>query len=100
MSAPQRLGDAMGDYRAYILGAEAHRFVLVEDFPTDHPNDTDALDAARRLSQKHDVEVWDGGRLVALLSASGVEAPPALAPSFPADCLKIAVEPAEPAGGS
>jgi hypothetical protein len=85
----------MRDYRAYILGIDGHRFVWVADFSPDHPDDAAALDAAKLLTDEHDVEVWDGGRLVARLSSGGAEIPPALAPSFPPDCGKISVEPAE-----
>jgi hypothetical protein len=85
----------MGDYRAYILGIDGHRFVWVADFSPDHPDDAAALNAAELLTDEHDVEVWDGGRLVARLSRGGAEMPPALAPSFPPDCGKIAVGPAE-----
>jgi hypothetical protein len=83
----------MRDYRAYILGIGGRRFVWVADFSPDHP--AAALDAAKLLTDEHDVEVWDGGRLVARLSSGGAEIPPALAPSFPPDCGKISVEPAE-----
>ena len=88
----------MGDYRAYILGIDGHRFVWVSDFKTDYRDDSAALDAARQLSDKHDVEVWDGGRLVALLSPS--ELPPPLAPSVAPDSEQIAVEVPEPASPS
>jgi hypothetical protein len=52
----------MGDYRAYILGIEGHRFVWVADFSSDHPDDAAALNAAKLLTDEHEVEVWDGGR--------------------------------------
>ena len=86
----------MGDYRAYILGVDGHRFVWVSDFKTDYRDDAAALGAAKRLSDKHDVEVWDGGRLVALLPPRGNGSSPALAPSLPLDSEKIVVEPREP----
>ena len=70
------MGGAVGDYRAYILGIDGHRFVWVSDFKTDYRDDSAALDAARQLSDKHDVEVWDGGRLVALLSTTRNGLPP------------------------
>jgi hypothetical protein len=72
--------DAMGDYRAYILGIDGNRFVWVKDFSTYHPSDAAALKAAKRLTDTHDVEVWDGGRLVARLSPSREEASPGLVP--------------------
>jgi hypothetical protein len=85
----------MRDYRAYILGIDGHRFVWVADFSPDHPDDAAALNAAKQLTDEHEVEVWDGGRLVALLSPGRAEMSPALAPSFPPDCGKIAAGPAE-----
>jgi hypothetical protein len=55
----------MPDYRAYILGGEGHRFAIVAEFPRDHADDSTALLAAKQLVDGHDVELWDGGRLVA-----------------------------------
>jgi hypothetical protein len=72
----------MGDYRAYILGIDGHRFVRVDEFLSDHPDDATALNAAKKLSDKHEVEVWDGGRLVARLSADGEAISPGLVPSL------------------
>ena len=57
----------MPDYRAYILGGEGHRFLRVAEFSRDHADDATALCAAKKLIDGHDVEVWDGGRLVARL---------------------------------
>jgi len=87
----------MREYRAYILGADGHRFVWVLDFKADYRDDATALDAAKQLSDKHAVEVWDGGRLVALLPPSGNKSSPAFAPSPPLGSDKIVVEPREPA---
>jgi hypothetical protein len=90
----------MHDYRAYILGDEIHRFIWVEGFLSDHPDDAAALNAAKEISDKHDVEVWEGGRLVARLSPGGKIMSPELAPSLvfaaPSDAEKNAVRPAEP----
>jgi hypothetical protein len=58
----------MPDYRAYILGGEGHRFLRVAEFSRDHADDATALRAAKNLLDGHDVEVWDGGRLVARLN--------------------------------
>jgi len=55
----------MPDYRAYILGGEGHRFLRVVEFSRDHADDATALSAAKKLIDGHDVELWDGGRLVA-----------------------------------
>jgi hypothetical protein len=57
----------MPDYRAYILGGEGHRFLRVAEFSRDHADDATALLAAKQLIDGHDVELWDGGRLVARL---------------------------------
>jgi hypothetical protein len=74
----------MRDYRAYIFGVGGHRFVKVKDFVSDLPDDVAALSAARQLVDGHEVELWDCGRLVARLSASGEVASPELAPfTFP-----------------
>jgi hypothetical protein len=90
----------MRDYRAYILGIDGHRFIRVEDFLSDHPDDAAALNAAKQLTDKHDVEVWDCGRLVARLSPGGEVMSPELVPSLifapPSQCEKNSVEPVEP----
>ena len=90
----------MRDYRAYILGVDGHRFIRVEDFLHDHPNDAAALNAAKQLTDKHHVEVWDCGRLVARLSPVGEVMSPELAPSLvfapPSDSDKNSVKPPEP----
>ena|SRR5579872_6175343 len=70
----------MRDYRAYILGIDGHRFIKVKDFLSDHPDDAAALNAARRLIDGHDAELWNCGRLVARLSANGEVVSPELAP--------------------
>jgi hypothetical protein len=72
----------MGDYRAYVLGIGGKRFVWVKDFLTDHPDDAAALKAAKNLTDAHDVEVWEGGRLVARLSPSGEGRSPGLVPTM------------------
>jgi hypothetical protein len=55
----------MPDYRVYILGREGHGFLRVTDFSSDHVDDATALCAAKKLVDGQDVELWDGGRLVA-----------------------------------
>jgi len=57
----------MPDYCAYILGGEGHRFAIVAEFPRDHADDSTTLLAAKQLLDGHDIEIWDGGRLVARL---------------------------------
>jgi hypothetical protein len=72
----------MRDYRVYILGIDGHRFVKVKGFLSDHPDDTAALNAARLLTDKHEVEVWDCARLVARLSSNGEVMSPGLVPTL------------------
>jgi hypothetical protein len=86
----------MPDYRAYILGIDGHRFVWVEDFRSDHANDAVALEAAKALSDQHEVEVWDGGRLVACLTPAESAASPGLVPASAPDGEKKSSGPAEP----
>jgi hypothetical protein len=57
----------MPDFRAYILGRDGHRFLRVSEFSSDHADDATALCAAKKLVDGHDVELWDGGRLVGRL---------------------------------
>jgi hypothetical protein len=84
----------MGDYRAYILGREGHRFVRVEDFASDYLDDAAAVNAAKPLADKHEAEVWDGGRLVARLSLGGEVMSPSLVPSLilPSDTERKSAE--------
>jgi hypothetical protein len=73
----------MRDYRAYILGIDGHRFIRVKDFLSDYQDDGAALNAAKQLTDKHEVEVWDCARLVARLSPGGeVMLSPGLVPSL------------------
>jgi hypothetical protein len=72
----------MRNYRAYILGINGHRFIRVEEFLRDHPDDAAALNAAKQLIDKHDIELWDCARLVARLSPGGEVISPELAPSL------------------
>ena len=70
----------MGEYRAYILGIDGHRFVRVNEFSSNQPDDAAALSAAKQLVDGHDVELWDCGRLVARLTPDGESVSPELAP--------------------
>jgi hypothetical protein len=72
----------MRDYRAYILGVQGHRFIRAENFLSDHPDDAAAMTTAKKLSDDHDVELWDGGRFVARFSPDGKISSPELAPFF------------------
>ena len=90
----------MRDYRAYIFGIEGHRFIKVADFLSDHPDDATAMEAAKRLVDGHDVELWDCGRLVARFSRDGEVESPELAPSFvvsaaPSHSSKYSVRPVQ-----
>ena len=61
----------MGDYRAYLLGIDGQPFVMADNFLRDHPNDDSAIQAAKKLTDKHVVEVWERCRLVAELLPDG-----------------------------
>jgi hypothetical protein len=89
---------AMREYRAYILEIDGKRFVMVDDFLRDHPDDQAAIKAANKLTDKHVVEVWDGGRLVAELSPNGAGLLPALAPFLVAAPSIAHSEPKHPMG--
>jgi hypothetical protein len=69
----------MRDYRAYIFGIDGHRFLRVAEFLSNHPDDATALEASKLLVDGHDVELWDGNRLVARFSANGEVRLPELA---------------------
>jgi hypothetical protein len=49
------------DYRAYIIGSDG-RIKSFETFVC--KDDDDAVAAAERLVDGHDIEVWNGARLV------------------------------------
>jgi hypothetical protein len=54
----------MTDYRAYVLGKDGHRFLKVSEFLSNHPNVACAKEAARKLVDEHDIELWEDARLV------------------------------------
>ena len=58
------VGTGMANYRAYTVGSDGH-FVGYE--PLICFNDDDAVAKASSLMDGHDVEVWDGPRLVVRL---------------------------------
>jgi hypothetical protein len=72
----------MRDYRAYILGIDGHRFIKASEFLSNHPDDAAAMKAAEQLVERHEIELWDCGRLVARFSPDGQVKSPELAPSF------------------
>ena len=83
----------MRDYRAYILGIDGHRFIRAMDFLSDYRDDAAALNAAKQLSDKHNVEVWDCARLVAVLSPGGeAMLSPGLVPSLVSHTEKGSVD--------
>jgi hypothetical protein len=55
----------MLDYRAYILNIDGHRFLKSSRFPSEFPDDTAALEAARCLVAGYEIEVWQHARMVA-----------------------------------
>jgi hypothetical protein len=55
----------MADYRAYIIGDDGH-FIGAETLGT-AADDAAAIEAAKRLVDEHDVELWDRDRLVVRL---------------------------------
>jgi hypothetical protein len=54
----------MSDYRAYIVGADGHfksaEFIVADD-------DKEAVEAAEKLVDGHDVEVWHLDRKITVL---------------------------------
>jgi hypothetical protein len=54
----------MQEYRAYLVGEDGH-FVGCE--PIISPGDDVATEKAKRLVDGHDVELWNGPRLVTRL---------------------------------
>jgi len=78
----------MEDYRAYILAIDGHRFVCAKEFLTNYKNDAAAVDAARQLTDEHEVEVWQGCRLVARLCHGEEEMSPGLVPGMLSICKK------------
>ena len=54
----------MPDYRAYIVGDDGH---FVDFEPLVCVDDAEATEQAKRLVDGHDVELWEGARLIAVL---------------------------------
>jgi hypothetical protein len=77
----------MGDYRAYVIGKDSHRFLKVAEFLSDHSNDTVAMNAAKKFVDAHDVELWDAGRLVCRFST---EEKPQTLKQFTIDTISVA----------
>ncbi len=51
----------MSDYRAFIVGDDDH-FIGFE--PMICSDDSEAISKARRMVDGHDIELWNGDRLV------------------------------------
>jgi hypothetical protein len=60
----------MPDYRAYVVGSDGH-FIGFEAISC--ADDTEATVKAKRLVDGHDVELWEGGRLVVVLQHTSNE---------------------------
>jgi hypothetical protein len=57
-------GDAMTEYRAYMIGDDGH-FIGDRLFTCD--SDADAIEWAKQLVDGHDVQLWSGPRFVVKL---------------------------------
>jgi hypothetical protein len=51
----------MAEYRAYILAPDGH---IIKDVDLDCPSDDAAKEAAKKLVDGHDVELWQFGRRI------------------------------------
>ncbi len=60
----------MPEYRAYIVGLDGH---FVDFEPLVCTDDAEATQKATRLVDGHDVELWEGGRLVVVLQHTSNE---------------------------
>jgi hypothetical protein len=58
----------MPDYRAYIVGIDGHFNFISAEFLHNHPDDTTAIEAAKKLLDGHDIELWHGDRFVGRFS--------------------------------
>ena len=58
----------MSDYRAYIVGIGGSFNSIITEFLHNHPDDTAAIEAAKQLVDRHDIELWDRDRFVGRLS--------------------------------
>jgi len=56
------------DYKLYAIGEDGH---IEKRFDYFAPEDLDALDRARQLCGPHEIEVWEGARLITRLAADG-----------------------------
>jgi hypothetical protein len=56
----------MSDYRAYIVDGPFNS--IITKFLHNHPDDATAIEAAKRLVDGHDIELWDRDRFVGRFS--------------------------------
>jgi hypothetical protein len=56
------------EYRAYVIGPDGHIIGLANGFVA--ANDDAAIERARQFVDGHDVELWSGVRLVAILKSA------------------------------
>lgn len=59
----------MPEYKFYPIKQDGH--IEEPPIPRDLPNDTAALKEAKQLVNGHDIEVWQGSRIVAYLTPDG-----------------------------
>jgi hypothetical protein len=59
-------GSAVPEYRFYTIKRDGHIAAPPAEF--DLPNDDAALKEAKQLLNGHDIEIWQGGRVVAYLT--------------------------------
>lgn len=67
----------MSDYRAYIFGKDGHRFLKIPEFLSDHPTAAAAVEAAQKLMDGCNGELWNDDRLVCRFT-NGKEPPKTL----------------------
>ncbi len=74
-------------YRGYRVGSEG-RFVGIP-IEVDWVEDQEAIRKAKQAADGHDIELWDGSRLVVRLSEKGSNARPlTAAPKTPSQLLR------------
>jgi hypothetical protein len=57
-------GTTMGDYRAFYVGSDGN---FLKSVYLDCMSDDAAIAEARQLAERHDIELWNGPRMVATL---------------------------------
>jgi len=55
----------MVEYRAYLVGSDGH---FVDAVALTCDDDSEATEKAKRLLDRHDIELWSGPRFVVRLS--------------------------------